>query len=311
MTQLGSGPYPLARALRRLPGALLRRARKTDYARKRRRLASARVVVNQLTGFMLSDFYLSDQISSDEWGYLNPRSRHLATTSTRSLKDGAVIYVNPWEIEVFAKEYLPRLTRSFVLITGKMWAPPQPHGAVVDTIASHPGLLSWFSQNTVDEEGPIQPFPLGVALRSISNVASAMKKHANAPKDQAISVPYSTVHPHLAPLAKSIREGLLPLMDPPQRHQDYLATLARTQFVISPPGDGPDTFRHWESIAMGAIPVSQLPAAFKKLFGDSIILVDDLAADAQGPFTSSRAEANRALATVDYWRRVIDDAKNA
>jgi hypothetical protein len=268
-------------------------------------------VVNQLTGFMLSDLYLSDQISNDGWNYLNPRSRHLATTTARSLRDGAVIYVNPWEIEVFAKEYLPRLSRNFVLITGKMWAPPQPQGAVVDTIASHPGLLAWFSQNTVDADGPIQPFPLGVALRSISNVVGAMTKHGGAPKDQAISVPYSTVHPHLPPLSKGIRAGLLPVMDPPQRHQDYLANLARTQFVISPPGDGPDTFRHWESIAMGAIPVSQLPVTFKKLFGDSIILVDDLVANAQGPFSSARAKADRALATVDYWRKVIDGAKRA
>jgi hypothetical protein len=42
--------------------------------------------------------------------------------------------------------------------------------------------------------------------------------------------------------------------DPIPYHK-YYETLARYAFVLSPPGNGFDTFRLWESLAVGAVPI--------------------------------------------------------
>ena len=289
--------------------SVLKRISRSDRARQKKILRASRHVINQLSGFSLSDFHLSSQIHTDGWAFLNPKSIRLDKASLRKISDGAVIYVNVQETDLFVTNYLPHISSSFVLISGEIWSPLQPRGAAVDTVLSHPGLLSWFCQNREVDDLPLKPFPFGVALRGIATVSEAVIRHRHTPKDADIYVSHAAVHPHLEPHEATMRKGLQPFMAPPQRHKDYLAELARHRFVISPPGDRPDTFRHWESVALGAIPVSTLPTSFQELFGDSLILVDDLVAHATGPFDSSREEADRALATVDYWRQVIDQAR--
>ena len=41
----------------------------------------------------------------------------------------------------------------------------------------------------------------------------------------------------------------------PIPYDKYYETLARYAFVLSPPGNGFDTFRLWESLAVGAVPI--------------------------------------------------------
>ena len=275
-------------------------------AKQRVTALAAKEIVNQLTGFSLSNYHLSTEVHEDGWAFLNPQSKRLDKASLKRIADGSIIYVNTKETELFVRDYLPHLRSDFVLISSQLWSPPQPSGSVVDTVLSHEGLLAWFSPNREDDDLPIRPFPAGVALRGISNILAAIKKHKSTPRADAIYVPHSAVHDHLSEVPALTRKGLQPFMAKPIRHQDYLEQLAKHRFVVSPAGDRPDTYRHWESIAMGAIPVSSLPKPFEELFGDSAILVDDLVASVNGPFESTRAESDRTLASVDYWRRVVD-----
>lgn len=286
------------------------RLRKTRWAKQKATLNAANTIVNQLTGFSLSDYHLSTEVHDTGWVFLNPKSKRLDNASLKRIPDGSVIYVNTKQTEQFARDYLPHITSDFVLISSQMGSPPQPSGSAVNTVLSHGGLLSWFSPNRDDDDLPIHPFPGGVAMRGITNITAAVKKHQSVPRASAIFVPHSAVHSHLPEEAAETRRGLKPFMAKPIRHQDYLEQLARHRFVISPAGDRPDTYRHWESIVMGAIPVSSLPKSFEQLFGDSAILVDDLVASVNGPFDSRRAEADRTRASVDYWRQVVNQAKD-
>lgn len=284
--------------------------RKTRRAKQKATLNSANTIVNQLTGYSLSNYHLSTEVHDEGWAFLNPQSKRLDKVSLKRIPDGSVIYVNTKQTEQFAKDYLPHITADFVLISSQLWSPPQPSGSAVDTVLSHEGLIAWFSPNRDDDDLPIRPFPAGVALRGITNITAAIKKYHSTPRVDAIYVPHSALHDHLPEEAATTRKGLQPFMATPLRHQDYLEQLATHRFVISPAGDRPDTYRHWESIAMGAIPVSTLPNSFEELFGDSAIFIDDLVASVNGPFESARAEADRALASVDYWRKVINTASH-
>jgi hypothetical protein len=60
-------------------------------------------------------------------------------------------------------------------------------------------------------------------------------------------------------------------------HTDYLRQMMAAKFVICPPGLGYDTFRMWEALAMGAIPVVESSAGLdRNLFLLPVLIVEDL-----------------------------------
>lgn len=293
----------------RLFNRLTKPLRKTRYFRQRKVLPAALSIVTPMTPLILSDYFLSAEVDEQSLRFLNRKSKPLRRTRLSHLSPGAVIYVSRHQLTGFIKNYAPKIVSPFIVITGQMMSPPPPDREDAEQLVTHPHLLAWFSQNHEDSTLNIRPFPYGVGLWSSPNVLAAQQRYANTERPSSVYIPHSAIHSHLVDPSLRIRSGLKPFMAKPLRHQDYLKTLSEHQFVISPPGDRPDTFRHWECIAMGAIPVSELPDTFKKLFGDSAILVSDLVASVTGPFSSERAEPDRRLASVDYWRQVIDQAR--
>jgi hypothetical protein len=43
--------------------------------------------------------------------------------------------------------------------------------------------------------------------------------------------------------------------------QRYLSKMHASKYVVSPDGDWPECYRHYEAIAMGAMPITQLDAS--------------------------------------------------
>lgn len=290
-------------------GGLRTQWRKTKFSKRRRTLPAVTHLVTPMTPFLLSDYFLSDEVEKKGLRFVNRRSKPLRRTLPQNIADASVIYVSSSELDIFISQHLPRIKSRFILITGKMTSPAPPEPNQAGEILNNPYLIEWFAQNLEDSSLGIRPFPYGVAFWNSPNVLSAQQKNKHSVRGDSIYVPHSAIHSHLVDPALRIRTALKPLMAKPQRHQDYLRELSQHRFVISPPGDRPDTFRHWECVAMGAIPVSELPNTFQDLFGDSIVLVDNLVAKANGPIESERIESNRELATVDYWRAVLDATK--
>jgi hypothetical protein len=293
-----------------LVDGLIKRLRRTRYFRQRKVLPAALKLVTPVTPLILSDYFLSTEVENQGLRFLNRKSKPLRRTNLSKLPSGAVIYVSRHHLADFVEEYAPKIASPFIVISGQIMSPPPPERGIAKRLLAHPDLLAWFSQNHEDSTLDIRPFPYGVGLWSSPNVLAAQERYANDQKNSSIYVPHSAIHSHLVDPALRIRSGLKPLMAKPERHQDYLKTLSEHRFVISPPCDRPDTFRHWECVAMGAIPVSELPETFRDLFGDCAILVDDLVESVNGPFESQQAVADRALASVDYWRQVVDATRH-
>jgi len=55
----------------------------------------------------------------------------------------------------------------------------------------------------------------------------------------------------------------------------YWNFTAQSQFVLSPPGTGFDCYRHWEALAMGAIPIIEHTTFDRTFAGLPVLLVDD------------------------------------
>jgi len=58
-----------------------------------------------------------------------------------------------------------------------------------------------------------------------------------------------------------------------KKTQDYYEQIAEAKFVLCPSGMGYDTYRHWEVLLMGAIPVFETSAGFDKTFAKLPVLI--------------------------------------
>lgn len=98
----------------------------------------------------------------------------------------------------------------------------------------------------------------------------------------------------------------------------YYDELARSRFVISPPGDRPDCYRNYEAIAFGAIPITNLdPTLYSYLeegpvvYGNEGInwnnLTEDDAYEMLGrPLSSRTIVVNRNMVFEEYWIAYVE-----
>lgn len=266
----------------------------------------SRRLVTPFTGFVLSHFYLASEIEKYGLEFLNQKSRNLSEVGASEVSADSVLYVQVDQLELFVDRHLGNIKQPFVLITGKWHLPGIERSSAVDEVLANPFLTRWFSQNQIFEDLPIRPFPFGVNLSSTLQVWLRMHSPlAKLRRRSGVFVPHVAVHEHLRGVARDAREGLQHLMRERMSFPRYLDEIGRCEYVISPPGDRPDTYRHWEAIALGATPVSNLSGPFEDLFGPRMVFVADMAAVAQGGSLARRKGHLSAVARVSHWRKII------
>ena len=95
----------------------------------------------------------------------------------------------------------------------------------------------------------------------------------------------------------------------------YAAQLGRSQFVLSPPGQGWDCYRTYEAIAMGAIPiVKRYPPCSDVLDGLPALVVDrwaDITPERLQHAWETRPTPDLSKLTLEYWRDRILHASRA
>jgi hypothetical protein len=215
-----------------------------------------------------------------------------------------VIYCQVDQLEEFVQDYLSRIKHPYILITGKWELPGLEISGSTHQILNDPNLLAWFSQNQEFTELSIYPFPYGINLSSAPKVLLKIKA-ASECKESKVIVPFANIHRHLNGLALRDRQALSPYMEIHKPLEEYLSDICENMWVVSPAGDRPDTYRHWEIIALGSIPVSNLSTNFRELFGNSILLVDNFDFLESGNVPYNSCTPNSTLATLEHWKKVV------
>lgn len=115
-----------------------------------------------------------------------------------------------------------------------------------------------------------------------------------------------------------MRSGLPrgPKLDPAA----YYDVLAGAEFVLSPCGDRCDTYRNYEAVALGAVPVTNAPEHLYRpgLFEDSAFFFDARRPSAVAGMRKDPrkhlpryAAPDRGLALLDFWRHRLHAARCA
>jgi len=191
------------------------------------------------------------------------------------------VYVHSLMLTDFIETFMPRLQVPIVLLSGS-YDNTRSHRlneSNVDFLLNHPLIEHWFCQNIMNTTGivdsplptKLDPFPLGmepfhknprgpnpvILLRDMilrystfSSSSSSTVDGAFPPKSVDVFEAYTS--PYTNPNRLHVPRGIK------LKLTEYLEQLARSKFVLSPSGHKPDCFRHYEALALGAIPVTDL-----------------------------------------------------
>lgn len=269
------------------------------FGEREKVLVGTRRLATPFLGFVLSDFYLSEEIVNHGLQWLNEKSRQVVASE---VKPGQVIYCQVDQIDEFASTYLPFIEHPFVLITGKWHLPGLARTLALETILSADRLVAWFSQNQIYSDIPIRNFPYGVPLERAYMISLQMESLLSPLRRKRLYVPAVTAHKHLEGRARELRIALQELMGEYVEARDYYREISDHFYIISPPGDRPDTYRHWEAIALGSVPISEVPLNFKNLFGKSMLITQDLLSIFNDGIPANACQSNPVIATSEYWR---------
>ena len=219
--------------------------------------------------------------------------------------NGMSIYVCSELLSFFVNDILPRLTHSFVLVTGDsdLSVPREALSCEeCNKLLSSPLLLRWFAQNTscqlvtIVGEKLVQ-LPIGLDYHTIARDPhhpwKRLEEGSTPPQQEGILLSLRhSARPFFAREMK-IYVNFSLSNDRFGQRRDFLRTVPsflcakertfvrRTDnwkqithyaFVASPFGNGMDCHRTWEALCLGAIPIVKAPC-FRSLFEGLPVLV--------------------------------------
>lgn len=264
--------------------------------------------VTPFLGFMLSDFYLSNEVEEIGLNWLAPDSRHLKVKTINQVNNPKIIYCQSDQLEEFAAKFLEQISFNFILIAGKHNLPKVSTSLALEKIFSHKNVIKVFMQNSTIDHPLVEAFPYGVKLNNLielEQVINEIKFPSFCERTQNVLIPFATVHSHLSGRPLLVRKLLKPHMMPKVNYKDYLKQLSNCRFVISPHGDRPDTYRHWESIIMGAYPIIENIGSFQKVFNSSAIFVDSLLDLSKFEQLELLEGPDRSVVLASHWRAKV------
>lgn len=182
------------------------------------------------------------------------------------------IYVHTKMLTDFIVNYLDQLKVPIVLLSGTYdnTRDNQLSHARVEYIYNHPMVAHWFCQNVYNSTGldylppKLSPLALGIepfdknpkGPNPVVILRDVILRYARDGLPQkTIDVFEAYTSPFTNPNRQNVPRGQKMTLPA------YLERLARSKFVLSPSGHKPDCFRHYEALALGAIPVTDLDAA--------------------------------------------------
>lgn len=227
-------------------------------------------------------------------------SRHLDPSM---IPEGALLSMQSWESWRMHRQYLP----PHRLLT--VYHDSSIKGRLADAMLNDEKILQWYGVNAVTIHPKLSPIPLG--FRKLPRLPVE-------PRAPRTILCYLNMRTHQLPERAAIYAQLQtePWVTSVERTDPltYLRDLGRSWIVPSPAGHGPDCYRTWEALVMGAIPVvthSSLDALYADL---PVWLIDDWsevtedACQAQvAQVTSTREEGLYHLEKLfmTYWKTVI------
>lgn len=243
--------------------------------------------------------------------FVRPRHDGSLTPAGLARVDSArVLFVYGHQIDCFRRAVWPRLQSPKVLITHNSdHEIGREHAEWLE--AAGGGVVRWFAQNATVGHPRLIAVPIGIANAiwphgDLWALALAARRAASRPKDRLVYARFDpTTYPPRRAVWDALRASFPELGVGPPRpvgFRRYLSELSRHRFAVCPRGNGIDTYRVWESLHLGVIPVVERSPHSSEWVkqGLPLLLIDDWH-EVTPAFL--RTAADRLPPSVD-WRRL-------
>lgn len=228
------------------------------------------------------------------------------------------IYVPHTALTQFVDEVLPRLAVRVVVISGQTTNVEPGPATAVGTLLDHPLVARWFCQNLPKYGGgradhpKVRPFPYGLLdLEWYMNPKTfhdykrvffdSLTAPATAAKTELIfagPLRNSTRGRADVPAAGLYRNARQGMMAPAK----YYARMAQARYIVSPNGDRPECYRHYQAIGLGTMPLTELDPVLFHHFGANVVFnVSDWNVTALEERLDPAPVVNRNLIREAYW----------
>jgi len=235
--------------------------------------------VNPLLPMLICDWHYGGEPDTDGENNFSGSivTRPLNTSNVRNVQPCESMCVDVTAFESFVSTVLPLLEVKVLLFTHRWTLPALIKSSLTDAVRVHHHVAHWFAQNPLyTEDERYSAFPYGIKPSALQSFGEAFLTYhqGNKPKLQTLE------HLHISATHPS-RHRIIARSEDASKHAwlqgpAFYKSIANTQFLISPRGDRPDCYRHWEAIGLGAIPVANINSSlYGPLFGNDMLYVDE------------------------------------
>lgn len=237
-----------------------------------------------------------------------------------AINAGDVVFVATSHLESFSSKYLPYIKAPFILITHNGDGNIDERRA---QLADDRRIIRWFAQNVAFAHPKIQPIPIGLEnlhyydYGIIGDFRRLQGKHTERKARILYGFTVGTNIAEREPALRALKAAKAAEELERVNSREYRKRLAEYCFVASPPGNGLDCHRTWETLYLGVIPIVKRSPIFDLLPGFPGIIIDKWSQilDYDERWLSERYyELSKLLGRcewlwMDYWVRQIDQAK--
>ena len=230
------------------------------------------------------------------------------------------IFVPILNLEQFVNSTLDKITVPFVLLSGQTIKVDVFPKAVFQAVVEHAMVQAWFLQNldvfaAYDPfHAKLHPWPYGIhwldhirllpeMIKAFGEESTSLRQQRGPARDKFIYLSYFTVENNKearekVPNGVKVNESV------------YYSNLHTSHYVTSPAGDRPDCYRHYEAIAMGCVPITDLdPVLYRHLAPGPVIF-----GPRQDTWNLTQLEeelprnqkVNRRLIFSEYWIEYVE-----
>lgn len=233
--------------------------------------------------------------------------------SVKRLRSCRSIFIYTHLVPSFVRHVLPSLHHRFILLTHNS-------DMAVDArfldLLDDPRLVHWFTQNAAVRHPKLSPLPIGIANAQwphgrIADLMAAAA--AAAPVRDRVIYSNFRVENNLwerAPIRWRLAFSGHVRRSGPKPFREYLSDLAQCQWCISPPGNGLDCHRTWESLYLGVVPIVRYIAGLNDVYAGLPVIRLKLGALSRSALEAAQARLNvmsfeLSRLTMDHWRRQV------
>jgi hypothetical protein len=236
--------------------------------------------------------------------------------STDTLPDyvqkSKTIFVNTWTLNKFFRTIFPLLTGEYIFISHNSdisFTEEYAHYLNEDKV------LCWYSQNISIKHPKLFAIPIGIANQQYEHGNIDLLSKVLEGKYLKTNLVFKNFDVHTNLGARSqidliTRQNNI-LMSPRTDQTNYLTSIAKSFFCISPPGNGVDCHRVWECLYLKTVPVIRWDVCYEQFKHLPILFIDDWCKvtkeflSNQIPTFTNLLHKNLSELDINYWKNKI------